>query len=114
MRAVEHVRRTVQLYADDHAVLSRAFGQVHLAEALIHAADLAGKAGGQGKPPENAYAHAQPDTSDNNQERRRALLAEARASLDDAEPVLRAAEARGYLERLESARRRLGRNGSSG
>lgn len=125
MRAVEHVRRTVQLYGDDHAVLSRAFGQVHLAEALLDAADFAGKAGReteQGKPREDAREHARPSApdnvqdngKDNGQERGRALLAEARTNLDDAEPVLRAAEARGYLDRLESARRRLGRNGSSG
>jgi hypothetical protein len=121
MRAVEHVRRTVQLYADDHAVLSQAFGQVHLAEALIGAADFAAKAAGetaQGKSAENvgetARTNAPDNVRDNGEERSRALLAEARASLDAAEPVLRAAQARGYLERLDNARRRLGRAGSSG
>jgi hypothetical protein len=88
MRAVEHVRQTVRLYGEDHAILSRAFGQVHLAEALLNAADFATSKADRG-----------------------ALITEARASLDDAEPVLREAQARGYLDRLASARSRLGRDG---
>jgi hypothetical protein len=68
------------------------FGQVHLAEALAGAAEFARK------------RHDGLDQS-------RALLAEARASLEAAEPILRAAEATGYLERLESARHRVDRAG---
>jgi len=91
MRAVEHVRRTVQLYTEDKAVLSAAFGRVHLAEALTDAGDFAKKR-----------------RQDDGEERSRALFAEARASLDAAEPVLRRAQANGYLERLKDARARLG------
>ena len=92
MRAVEHVRRTVQLYEEDDAMLSRAFGQVHLAEALLLANDFVkGRNHGEGK------------------EQSRALLTEARQSLDDAEPILRRAQARGYLERHTAARRQLDR-----
>jgi hypothetical protein len=109
LRAVEHVRQTVRLYTEDHAVLSRAFGQVHLADALMDAADFAGKSR-RGPDQTNNQNKGQ----DNGEDRRRALLAEARASLDDAEPVLREAKARGYLDQLESARRRLDRNGSPG
>jgi len=43
MHAVEHVRRTVRLYTEDNAVLSVAFGQVHLAQALMDAGDFAKK-----------------------------------------------------------------------
>jgi hypothetical protein len=91
MRAVEHVRRTVQLYTEDGAILSVAFGQVHLADALVDAGDFAKKR-----------------RSGDGEERSQALFAEARASLDAAEPVLRGAQAHGYLESLKGARARLG------
>jgi hypothetical protein len=94
MWAVEHVGRSVQLYTEDGAVLSRAFGQVHpevhLADALADAGDFA-RWRDHGEQPgarsrRSSRKHAQP--------RRR-------------EPVLRAAQAWGYLERLERARGRL-------
>jgi tetratricopeptide (TPR) repeat protein len=90
MRAVEHVRHTVQLYTEDGAALSVAFGQVHLAQALMDAGDFAKKR-----------------RQDGGEERARALFAEAHASLDAAEPILRRAQAHGYLERLTDARARL-------
>jgi len=91
MRAVEHVRRTVQLYTEDGAILSVAFGQVHLADALIDAGDFAAK-----RPQRDGEKQS------------RELFAEARASLDAAEPVLRRAQAHGYLESLKDTRARLG------
>jgi hypothetical protein len=92
IRAVEHVRRTVQLHARDGAALSRAFGQIHLAEALLFASNL---------------VDAQP--ADAGRQRSRAMMVEAQASLDAAEPILREAQARSYLERLTAARGRLDR-----
>jgi hypothetical protein len=92
LAAVDHVRRTVQLYTDDGVVMSRAFGQVHLADALIDA---------------NEFAARRSD--EEGCEQSRALVAEARASLDAAEPILRAAKATGYLESLARVRRRLPR-----
>jgi hypothetical protein len=92
--AVEHVRRSVQLYSEDGATMSVAFGRVHLADALIDASEFVQK------------------RSDNeSREMRRALIGEARASLDAAEPVLRDAKAAGYLASLDTTRRRLGRGG---
>jgi hypothetical protein len=91
VRAVEHVRRTVQLCGEDNAILSRAFGQVHLAQALLRASDLA----------------RTPHENDDARERSRALLAEARASLREAEPILRNAQAKGYLEEFAKVRSRL-------
>ena len=92
LAAVDHVRRTVTLYADDGVVMSRAFGQVHLADALIDAHEFAAKR-----------------SDEESREKSRALVAEARASLEAAEPILRAAKATGYLESLETVRRRLPR-----
>lgn len=86
-RAVEYVRRCVQLYDEEGVMLSRAFAQVHLAEALI---DL------------SEFASTRRDA-----DRARALRAEARACLDAAEPILRDAGAKGYLERLTGIRGRL-------
>jgi tetratricopeptide (TPR) repeat protein len=88
MRAVEHVRHTVQLYTEDGAVLSLAFGRVHLADALVEAGD---------------FANSRPDGRDESL----ALFAEARVNLAAAEPVLRKAQAKGYLERLMDIRGRL-------
>jgi hypothetical protein len=74
--------------------MSVAFGRVHLADALIDASEFVQK------------------RSDNeSREMRRALIGEARASLDAAEPVLRDAKAAGYLASLDTTRRRLGRGG---
>jgi hypothetical protein len=88
MQAVVHVRRAVALYGEDNATMSQAFGRIHLAEALMDAGDLA-------------------RTRKDGDERHKELLAEANASLDAAEPVLRKAQASGYLDRLESVRRRV-------
>jgi len=90
MQAVAHVRRAVALYGEDNATMSQAFGRIHLAEALMDAGDLA-------------------RNRRDGDERHKALFAEASASLDAAEPILRKAQADGYLERLDSARRRAGR-----
>lgn len=90
LAAVAHVRRTVQLYAEDNATLSVAFAQVHLADALFDASTFAAK-----RPDSETPTKA------------RALIDEARASLDAAEPVLRDAKASGYLASLALVRRRL-------
>jgi hypothetical protein len=93
LEAVDHVRRTVQLYAEDEVTLSVAFGRVHLADALVDASAL-----------------VQKRADDASRARARAMRTEARESLDAAEPVLRAAKAAGYLASLEQVRRRLGRD----
>jgi hypothetical protein len=84
------VRRSVQLYTEDGATMSVAFSRVHLAGALIDASEF-----------------AQRREDDDSRETRRALIAEARDSLNAAEPVLRDAKATGYLASLETTRRRL-------
>jgi tetratricopeptide (TPR) repeat protein len=85
-RAVELTRDCVRLYGEAQVPMSRAFGQIHLAEALTEAGDIAEhRRAGAGKP----------------------FYAEARVALDDAEPVLRAASAARYLANLKTARQAL-------
>lgn len=91
-QAVSHVRRTVQLYTEDRATMSVAFSRVHLAGALIDASEF-----------------LQKRDDDDSRETRRALIAEARDNLNAAEPILRDAKAAGYLESLDTTRRRLPR-----
>jgi hypothetical protein len=94
-QAVSHVRRSVQLYTEDHATMSVAFSQVHLAGALL-----------------DAFEFVQKRDDDDSRETRRALIAEARDSLNAAEPILRDAKATGYLASLDTTRRRLPRGGT--
>jgi hypothetical protein len=85
-RAVDLTRDCVRLYGEAQVPMSRAFGQVHLGEALTAAGNIAEHhQAGSGKP----------------------LYQEARAALDEAEPVLRAANAARYLANLQTARRAL-------
>lgn len=90
LAAVEHARRAVGLYAESGVTLSVAFGQVKFARTLIDA---------------SAFASSRPD--EESRAKSRALLAEARASLDAAEPILRSAKATGYLQSLTYVRSRL-------
>lgn len=85
-RAVELTRDCVRLYGEAQVPMSRAFGQIHLAEALTTEGDIAEhRRKGTGKP----------------------LYEEARAALNEAEPVLRAANAAKYLDNLATARQAL-------
>jgi tetratricopeptide (TPR) repeat protein len=85
-RAVELTRDCVRLYGEAQVPMSRAFGQIHLAEALTTEGDIAEhRRKGTGKP----------------------LYEEARAALYEAEPVLRAANAAKYLDDLARTRRML-------
>jgi tetratricopeptide (TPR) repeat protein len=86
MRAVELTRDCARLYGEAQVPMSKAFGQIQLAEALTAAGDIAERQhAGSGKP----------------------LYDEARIALNEAEPVLRTAQATRYLANLESARRAL-------
>jgi tetratricopeptide (TPR) repeat protein len=85
-RAVELTRDCVRLYGEAQVPMSRAFGQIHLAEALTAEGDIAEhRRKGTGKP----------------------LYEEARAALNEAEPVLRSANAAKYLGNLATARQAL-------
>jgi tetratricopeptide (TPR) repeat protein len=85
-RAVELTRDCVRLYGEAQVPMSRAFGQIHLAEALTTEGDIA--------------EHRRKGTG-------KLLYEEARAALNEAEPVLRAANAAKYLDDLARTRRTL-------
>jgi hypothetical protein len=79
-QAVEHSRRSLELYDSEGAALSVAFARVGLAVSLVAASRLADR------------------------DAVRQLFDEARSNLDLAEPVLRQANATHYLEQLAKVR----------